>query len=97
MKPAAIMTPEAIAEAVAEYRHYSRIAEEAAAILDTLKDTLKAHMDAADVDTVTGPDFKITWKPVNGTKLDRAGIDAAFPGLLDRYTLPNPSRRFTVK
>lgn len=92
-----IMTPEAIAEAVAEYRHYSRIAEEAAVILDGLKDALKAHMNAADVDEISGPDYKITWTPVNGTKLDRAGINAAFPGLLDRYTVPNPSRRFTVK
>jgi hypothetical protein len=96
MKPA-IMTPEQIADAVTEYRHYSRIAEEAAAILDSLKDALKAHMEAVDADTVTGPNYKITWKPINGTKLDRAGIDAAFPGLLDRYTLPNPTRRFTLK
>lgn len=96
MKPER-MTPEAIAEAVAEYRHYSRIAEEAAAILDSLKDALKAHMEATDADTITGPDYKITWRPVAGTKLDRAGIDAAFPGLLSRYTLPNPTRRFILK
>jgi len=91
------MSPEALQNAVNEYRHYSRIAEEAAAILDSLKDTIKAHMEATEADTVSGPDYKITWKPVNGTKLDRAGIDAAFPGLLDRYTIPNPTRRFTLK
>lgn len=97
MENTSIMTPEALQKAANEYRHYSRIMEDAAAILDSIKDAMKAHMTASGTDSIKGTDFLVTWKPVKGSKLDRDGIEAAYPGILDAYTIPNPSRRFNFK
>lgn len=95
--PAATMTPEEIAEAVKAWREYTHIKEEAEAELKAIQARIIAHMQAEAVEELRGVDYKATYKTVNGTKLDRASLEADQPGLLARYTVPNPSHRFLLK
>ena len=86
-----------IEAAVKAYREYKRIKEEAEAMLEAAADALKAHMQEADKDTLTGNDYKITWKAVNGSTLDKKALEADNPGIIARYTRPNVYRRFEIR
>lgn len=81
---------------VAELRELRRMAEELEAQIEGITDELKAHMNATDTDTITGPDFKITWKAIESTRLDTKALKAAAPELCARFTKTTSSRRFTV-
>ena len=52
---------------VKELRELRRMAEELQAEIDGLTDSIKAEMTARDVDTMTGSDWKVTWKPVTAS------------------------------
>lgn len=81
---------------VAELRELRRMAAELADQITTIEDELKACMSAADTDTITGPDFKITWKAVESTRLDTRAFKAAAPELFARFTKTTTSRRFVI-
>ena len=91
------MTSAQIAANVAQIREYTRIQEEAAAMVKAAQDAIKAHMDAAGLDTLAGTDYKITWRTVNGTTFDKTAAEALHPGIVAACTRPNPSRRFILK
>lgn len=91
------MSTSEIAAAVATIREYTRIAEEAQAIIDTARDAIKNHMNAAGLEEISGSDFKITWHTVNGTTFDKKAAEAIHPGIIEACTRPNPSRRFLLK
>lgn len=86
-----------IAAAVATIREYTRIKEEAEALISAAQDAIKAHMTDAKTDEISGNDYRITWKTVNGSKLDQKALEAAYPGLIATFTRPNPYRRFLLK
>lgn len=91
------MSTAEIIEAVATIREYTRIMEDAAAIVETAKDRIKAHMSDAGTDELTGTDYRITWKTVNGTTFDKKAAEAIHPGIIAACTIPNPSKRFLLK
>lgn len=86
-----------LAAAVATIREYTRIQEEAESIIEAAKDAIKAHMTSAEKDELSGTDYKITWKTVNGTTFDKKAAEAIHPGIIAACTRPNPSRRFILK
>lgn len=86
-----------ISAAVATIREYTRIQEEAAAMIEAAKDAIKAHMTSAEKDEISGTDYKITWKTVNTTTFDKKAAEAIHPGIIAACTRPNPSRRFILK
>ena len=49
---------------VNELRELRRMADELTAEIENIQDAIKAHMTAIDADTLTGVDYKITWKTV---------------------------------
>lgn len=57
---------------VKELGELKRLAEELEAEIEGLQDAIKAEMTAQDVDTLTGADWKVTWKPV--TSICRWGL-----------------------
>lgn len=81
---------------VKELRELKRIAEELQAEIDGITDTIKAEMTARDVDTLTGDDWKATWKPVTSNRIDTAAIKKELPDIAARYTKASVSRRFTL-
>lgn len=91
------MSTNEIAEAVETIREYTRIQEEAAAIIDAARDKIKAHLTEIGAEELSGTNYKITWHTVNGTTFDKKAAEALHPGIIAACTRPNPSRRFILK
>ena len=81
---------------VNELRELRRMADELAAEIESAQDAIKAHMTAIDADTLTGTDYKITWKSVTSSRFDSAAFKRAMPDLAERFIKPTTSRRFVV-
>ena len=81
---------------VKELRELRRMADELQSEIDSLQDAIKAEMTAREVDTITGNDYKITWKSITSTRLDTAALKKALPDVVERFTKTTTSRRFTV-
>ena len=81
---------------VNELRELRRMADELAAEIEAAQDAIKAHMTAIDADTLTGIDYKITWKTVTSSRFDSTAFKKAMPELAERFTKSTTSRRFVV-
>lgn len=84
----------ALDEIMSELAQYIRMQEEAAAMVESLKDQLKKHMDAAGVDTLAGSEHKATYKAVTSTRIDTAAIKKDLPEIAEKYTRTTETRRF---
>ena len=81
---------------IKELRELRRMAEELQAEIDGIMDTIKAEMTARNVDTLTGADWKATWKEVTSNRLDSTALKKELPDIAARYTKASVSRRFTL-
>ena len=81
---------------VKELRELRRMAEELAAEIEALQDSIKAEMDARNTEEVTGSDWRITWKPVTSARFDSKAFKATHAELYRQYTRETTSRRFVV-
>lgn len=81
---------------VQELRELRRMAEELAAEIDSIQDAIKAHMDAEGVDTISGTDWKVTYKTVTSSRLDGAALKKTLPELTQQFTKTTTARRFCV-
>ena len=57
-----------------ELAEYIRMQEEAAAMVESLKDQLKERMTAAGVESLAGSEHKATYKAVTSSRVDTAAI-----------------------
>ena len=80
---------------MAELAQYIRIQEEAAATVESLKDQLKAQMQAAGVDTLAGAEHKATYRAVTSCRVDTNALKKELPDIAARYTKTTETRRFT--
>ena len=81
---------------VKEMRELRHMAEELAAEIEAIQDTIKTEMTARDVDTLTGDDWRVTWKEVKSTRLDTTALKKALPEIAAQYTKTTSTRRFCV-
>ena len=81
---------------VKELRELRRMAEELQAEIDAAQDAIKAHMDSQGVDTLAGPDWKVTWKPVTSSRMDTSALKKALPEIAERFMKSTTSRRFVL-
>lgn len=81
---------------VKELRELRRMADELAAEIEALTDTIKAEMTARDVDELTGADWKATWKNVTSTRLDTTALKKALPDVAERFSKTSTTRRFVL-
>lgn len=81
---------------IKEIRELKRMQEELTAELDALADEVKRHMDAEGVDTISGADWKVTYKTVTSSRFDSTAFKKAMPELAERFTRSTTSRRFVV-
>ena len=79
-----------------ELRELRRMAEELAAEIDSIQDTIKAHMDAEGVDTISGTDWRVTYKAVTSSRIDTGALKKALPDLAQQFTRTNTARRFSL-
>ena len=81
---------------VKELRELRRMAEELAAEIDGLTDTIKAEMTARGVDELSGTDWKATFKAVTSSRLDTAALKKALPEIAAAFTKQSSTRRFVL-
>ncbi len=81
---------------VKELRELRRMADELQQEIDGLTDQIKAVMTERDTDTLTGDDYKITWKAVTFSRLDTAALKKALPQVAEQFTKTSTSRRFVL-
>lgn len=78
-----------------ELAEYIRMQEEAAAMVEALKDQLKERMTAAGVETLAGSEHKATYKAVTSSRVDTTALKKELPEIAARYTKMTTARRFT--
>ena len=78
-----------------ELAEYIRMQEEAAAMVESLKDQLKERMTAAGVDSLAGSEHKATYKAVTSSRVDTTRLKKDLPEIAARYTKTTTTRRFT--
>lgn len=77
-----------------EIAEYTRMAEEVAATLDSLKDTLKKHMEENGLDSIAGNEHKASYKAVTSSRLDTAALKKDFPEVAAKYMRKIEMKRF---
>lgn len=80
---------------MAELAQYIRMQEEAAAMVESLKDQLKERMTAAGVESLAGSEHKATYKEVTSSRVDTTALKKELPEIAARYTKTTTARRFT--
>lgn len=81
---------------IKELRELRRMADEIAAEIETLQDAIKSEMTARNTDTLTGADWKVTWKAVTSKRFDSAAFKKTHSELYDQYTRETTSKRFLI-
>lgn len=84
-----------INEIMAQLAQYNRMAEETAAIIDGLKDEIKAYMTENGLETLTGDEHKAIYKAVESNRVDTKALKAELPEIAARYTTTTTTMRFT--
>lgn len=82
-------------EIMKELAQYTRIAEETAAVIEGLKDSLKAYMQAEGIETLAGDEHKATYKTVTSSRIDTTALKRELPDIATRYTKTTQTTRFT--
>lgn len=90
------MSNEIMSVKVKELRELRRMQEELAAEIESIQDEIKAVMTAQETETLTGADWKITWKAVTSTRLDTAALRKALPDVAERFSSTTTTRRFCI-
>lgn len=77
-----------------EIAEYTRMAEEIAVTLDSLKDTLKKHMEENGLEVLTGNEHKASYKAVTSSRIDTTALKRDMPEIAAKYTKTTNTRRF---
>lgn len=81
---------------IKELRELRHMADELAAEMESITDSIKRHMDAEGVDTLNGTDWKVTYKAVTSSRLDTTALKKALPDLTAQFTKTTTARRFCI-
>ena len=81
---------------IKELRELRRMADELAAEIESITDSIKASMDVQGVDTINGTDWKVTYKAVTYSRMDTAALKKALPDLAAQFTKTTTARRFCI-
>lgn len=80
-----------------ELAQYTRIMEEAAATVDSLKDEIKAYMNEHNTDILTGNEHRATYKAIQSSRIDTAALKNDMPDIAARYTKTTSRKRFLFR
>ncbi len=79
---------------MAELAQYTRMAEEIAATVDSLKDSLKKYMEENGLDSIAGSEHKASYKAVTSSRIDTTALKRDMPEIAAKYTKTTNTRRF---
>ena len=88
------MSTTEITSKIKELRELQALVEEAQAEAETIKDTIKAQM--GDCEELRAGEYKITWKPVESSRIDTAALKKAMPQIAEAFTKTTTTRRFCI-
>ena len=86
-----------IDEVMKNLAEYTRIQEEAAAVVEALRDEIKQYMQEKNTDTITGAEHKATFKAYSSSRIDTTALKADHPEIAAAYTKTTETRRFIFK
>ena len=75
-------------------REMQRMAEEAQAEAEALKDEIKAYM--GDSEELTAGEYKITWRRVESARVDTVALKKTMPQIAEAFTRNTTTRRFCI-
>lgn len=81
---------------IKELRELRRMADELAGEIESITDSIKTHMDAEGVDTISGKDWKVTYKAVTSSRIDTSALKKALPDVVERFSKTTTARRFCI-
>lgn len=90
------MTRNEINETVKTIRELKRMQEELVAEIQANEDKIKAEMEATQIFTMTGDDYKVTWNEVTSTRLDTSALKKALPEICEKFSKTSTLRRFCI-
>lgn len=90
------MSTNEITTKVRELKELKLMAEELAAEISAIEDTIKAVMTERGVDELIAGDNKVRWTTVNSNRFDTTAFKKAMPELAEQYTKTTTTRRFSI-
>lgn len=81
---------------VRELKELKMMAEELAAEITAIEDSIKAEMTARETEELITGEYKIRWKKVVSNRFDTTTFKKNHADLYEQYTKTTESRRFTV-
>lgn len=81
---------------VRELKELKVMAEELAAEITAIEDSIKADMTAQGIEEMTVDVYKVRYKTVKSSRFDTTAFKKAMPDLAAQFTRETESRRFSV-
>lgn len=81
---------------VMELKELEQYAEEIAAEIETLKDTIKRELETRGTDEMTVGVFKVRWKEYKSSRFDSKRFKAEHADLYEEYKKESTAKRFTI-
>lgn len=90
------MSTNELTSKVRELKELKMMAEELAAEITAIEDTIKAEMTARETEELITGEYKIRWKKVVSNRFDTTAFKKTHADLYEQYTKTTESRRFSV-
>ena len=75
---------------------YEAMLEELKAEADNVRNSIKAEMEAREVEELIAGQYIVRWTPVLSSRFDSAAFKKVLPELYQAYTKQVSSRRFSI-
>ena len=90
------MSKNEMANKVRELKELKAMADELAAEITAIEDSIKADMTAQGIEEMTVDVFTVRYKAVTSSRFDTTAFKRAMPDLAAQFTKQTESRRFSV-
>ena len=75
---------------------YEAMIEEMKNEADTIRNSIKAEMEAREVEELIAGQYIVRWTSVLSNRFDNTGFKRAYADIYKQYTKQTASRRFTI-
>ena len=90
------MSSTEISQKIEALQEWEKLAEEARAEADAIRDSIKAEMLARDVEELEAGAYIIRWTSVLSNRFDTTAFKKAYGELYKAFTKQSTSRRFSI-
>lgn len=90
------MSSTEMAQKIEDLQEWEKLAEEAKAEADAIRDSIKAEMLARDVEELEAGAYIVRWTSVLSNRFDSTAFKKAYGDLYKAFTKQSTSRRFSI-